>query len=200
MLLLLYMQGTESILSLFTGQCKPIEKLKKFFHHRWNAPILSAFHTAGTGMRFVVLVNQLGISRDSLSNSLNSLLELDLIARNAGYGHPLRPEYILTEAGSTTAALCHLYTRADSSESIHLRKWTAPILLVCHEHRNRFNDIRAALEVTPRALTQALKLMEDHSFILRNVDAGYPPTTSYQLTRAGKKLARVVEQIKDSLS
>jgi|TARA_Y100000310_G_scaffold344084_1_gene455027 DNA-binding HxlR family transcriptional regulator len=150
-------------------------------------------------MRFVVLVNHLGISRDSLTTSLNSLLELELIQRNPGYGHPLRPEYILTGAGKGVAKACHRYLQAEPRSDTMTRKWTAPILLVCRDGRARFNEIRALLGITPRALTQSFKQLENEKLVNRIVDPGYPPSTSYQLSRRGAKLARMVDEIQQTL-
>ena len=66
--------------------------------HRWALPILA--HLSGTGgSRFVPLAAALGMSRDALRQTLDSLMALGLVTPNPGYGHPTRPEYILTDEG-----------------------------------------------------------------------------------------------------
>ena len=176
-----------------------IERLKALFHRRWNVPVLAAFHSEGTGLRFVVLVNRLGISRDSLKASLNALLDMSLVMRNPGYGHPMRPEYILTPGTEQLAAACHGYGAATADDEIYTRKWTGPILLALAEGRSRFNEIRQNLGVTPRALTQALRQLEQHGLVERNIDDGYPPTTSYHLQDRGYEISQQVESIRDAI-
>ena len=73
----------------------PGERLAQLFHHRWAVPVLAELHRT-SGSRFVTLHRRLGIGRESLRRTLASLAEQDLVARNPGYGHPLRPEYVLT--------------------------------------------------------------------------------------------------------
>ena len=51
-----------------------IEDLIALFHHRWSAPVLAELgRTRGT--RFVVLVNRLGVGRESLRRTLAALME-----------------------------------------------------------------------------------------------------------------------------
>ena len=176
-----------------------IEQLKTLFHRRWNVPVLAAFHAEGAGLRFVALVNRLGISRDSLKASLDALFDMSLVMRNPGYGHPMRPEHILTPGTGQLAEACHGYCAATADDEIYTRKWTGPILLSLAEGRSRFNEIRQNLGVTPRALTQALRQLEQHGLVKRNIDDGYPPTTSYHLEDRGHKISRLVEEIRSCL-
>jgi len=160
--------------------------------------VLATFDDANGGLRFVVLVNRLDLSRDSLRASLASLGHLDLVMKNPGYGHPLRPEYILTPRGKAVASVCTEYMKPACDNDVLLRKWSAPILLALLHGHQRFNEIRAALEVTPRALTQVLKLLE--GLVHRSVEDGYPPVTLYSLTDNGESVARTVEQVRDLLA
>src|SRR3954467_4738348 len=76
--------------------------LIELFHHRWAPPAL-ALLAERDGARFVELQRKLGVGRESLRRALDALLELGLVRRNEGYGHPLRPEYLLTRAGLEAA-------------------------------------------------------------------------------------------------
>jgi DNA-binding HxlR family transcriptional regulator len=160
--------------------------------------VLATFDETNGGLRFVVLVNRLELSRDSLRASLASLKQLDLVMKNPGYGHPLRPEYILTDRGKAVASVCADYMQEACDINVLLRKWSAPILLALLHGHQRFNEIRAALEVTPRALTQALKLLE--GLVNRSVEDEYPPVTRYSLTDNGESVARTVEQLRNLLA
>ena len=82
-----------------------ITDLIAIFHHRWSAPVLAEL-LRQKGSRFAALVGTLGVGRESLRRTLDSLLELGLVARNPGYGHPLRPEYVLTRSGEVAARRC----------------------------------------------------------------------------------------------
>ena len=45
------------------------------------------------------MLARLGLSRSMLTASLTQLIEAGWLQRNPGHGHPLRPEYVLTDAG-----------------------------------------------------------------------------------------------------
>jgi DNA-binding HxlR family transcriptional regulator len=192
--------STESILNLLSGQLSVIDKLTTFFHHRWNLPVMAAFHASKAGLRFVVITQQLAVSRDSLSRTLTALQDMQLIKKNPGYGHPLRPEYILTGRGITVAALCRALQRTVDDHPSVLRKWTAPVILVMLNGRQHFNDIRADIKVSPRALTQTLRLLETEALLTRNIESDYPPRTLYRLTREGRTLGNRIRQVSDALA
>src|SRR5947207_13068422 len=67
----------------------------RLFHHRWAVPVLAELRRE-RGSRFVTLANRIGVTRDSLRRTLSALIDDGLVERNPGYGHPLRPEYVLT--------------------------------------------------------------------------------------------------------
>src|SRR3990167_5943514 len=71
--------------------------------HRWLVPLLADL-AAHRGARFVELIHRLGLSRDSLTRTLDAAATIGWVQRNPGHGHPLRPEYRLTEAGAAPAA------------------------------------------------------------------------------------------------
>ena len=79
--------------------------LVALFHNRWSVPILAELHRH-RGSRFVTLSRTLELSRESLRRTLGALIDGGLVGRNPGYGHPLRPEYVLTSAGERIAGAC----------------------------------------------------------------------------------------------
>lgn len=69
-------------------------------------------------------------------------------------------------------------------------KWS--ILILCILDRNdatRFSEINKALpDISPKVLTDTLKLLEADSLIARKVYAEVPPKVEYSLTATGKSL------------
>lgn len=121
-----------------------IEELIALCHHRWSAPVLAELGRT-RGARFVVLVNRLGVGRASLQRTLAALVELGLVRRNPGYGHPLRPEYLLTPEGEEAAVRCaRLLAAVDGKADVLLRKWSLPVLFALRGNA-RFSELREAL-------------------------------------------------------
>jgi DNA-binding HxlR family transcriptional regulator len=81
--------------------------LIELVHHRWNIPVIAELYRR-SGAKYVTLVNSLDVSRASLSTSLNDLIDQGLVRRNTGHGHPMRPEYLLTEDGLVIGEHCLL--------------------------------------------------------------------------------------------
>ncbi len=167
-------------------------------HRRWNIPILAELHTL-SGAKFISLANALDVGRASLSSSLKDLIELGLVIRNTGHGHPMRPEYLLSEAGKTTGALCAELMRGFRTASdvdLGLRKWTLPIVAAIGEDVCRFSDIRNPLApATPRAVTLALKAMSERNWVRRTLIDDYPPTAGYALKPKGLRILKIVRQL-----
>lgn len=159
-------------------------------------PILAELHRAA-GSRFVPLANRLGLSRESLRQTLGALIAAGLVMRNPGYGHPLRPEYVLTATGRRIAPACvelvETLQRLDF-ETGGLKKWSIPVLLALARER-RFTELREALAVSPRALTLALKELADAGLVERRVHNGFPPSTSYHVTPRARPLARAASRL-----
>jgi len=136
------------------------------------------------GVRFVELQRKLGVGRESLTRALDALLALGHIERNEGYGHPLRPEYVITEAGRAAAPLARRVVRSASRDTL-LCKWSVPVLAELPQPR-RFSELRDALpNVTPRALALALRDLEAERLVRREVRPTHPPSTLYRATRRG---------------
>jgi DNA-binding HxlR family transcriptional regulator len=156
-------------------------------------PILAELRRA-RGSRFVALANRLGIGRDSLTRTLAALVEDGLVRRNPGYGHPLRPEYVLSREGERIAAISELLlAELDGLVDVALRKWSMPVVRSLGGGALRFSELRASLPgVTGRALTLALKELQEAGLVERTVTDDYPPATVYRLTARGRPLARVL--------
>ena len=168
------------------------------FHNRWSVPILAELRRQ-RGSRFVTLARTLGLSRESLRRTLAVLIDSGLVGRNPGYGHPLRPEYVLTRAGERLAVGCGPLVdalRQERLDEIGLKKWSMPVVLALAEGPRRFSELREALAtVSPRALTLALKDLESAGLVDRSVTDDYPPATVYALTRQGRSLAPLVGRL-----
>src|SRR3546814_2698980 len=59
--------------------------------HRWLVPLLADL-ASRKGARLVELIHRLGLSRDSLTRTLQAAAAPGWVRRNPGNGHPLRPE------------------------------------------------------------------------------------------------------------
>ena len=185
-------------MSCFYTMTTSMSTLVALCHNRWSVPILAELHRQ-RGTRFVTLARTLGLSRESLRRTLAALIEGGLVGRNPGYGHPLRPEYVLTRVGAPVASAClplvEMLRRKDLEE-VALKKWSLPTILALTGGPRRFSELREALEgVSPRALALALKDLESAGLVERRVTSDYPPTTSYRLTGRARSLAPLVGRL-----
>ena len=123
--------------------------------------------------------------------------------RNPGYGHPMRPEYVLTDAGLAAGAISErlLHTaRSLDIESVALQKWSLPVVRVLGGGANRFRAIQADLApVTARALSLTLKDLGQAAVLSRRIEDGYPPTSLYALTKPGRQLAGLAMDLGEAL-
>jgi DNA-binding HxlR family transcriptional regulator len=177
--------------------------LPELFHHRWAVAVLAELDRT-SGSRFVTLANRIGLSRESLRRTLAALIEGGLAARNPGYGHPLRPEYVLTGRGSRVAPVCGdliAGLRELGVEDTALKKWSLPVVLTLGgPGRRRFSALHEALrEITARALALALKDLTAAGLVARTVTDGYPPASVYNLTPAGARLLPVLRRLEAAL-
>jgi DNA-binding HxlR family transcriptional regulator len=172
--------------------------LLALFHHRWSLPALVEIHR-GQGSKFITLVHRLGIGRDSARQALDALIAAGMVMRNPGHGHPMRPEYILTPAGeriASPAARLLEELAARGLLGLGLRKWPMAVVFALAEGAGRFSELKAVLPgVTSRALTLALKDLQAAGIVARELVPGYPPTTAYALTAAGRPLAGLVASL-----
>lgn len=69
------------------------------------------------------------------------------------------------------------------------KKWVICILTLLKEEPLRYSQIKKSIEkVSPKTLSDTLKLLEREKLIERNVYAETPPRVEYSLTDTGKEL------------
>ena len=163
-------------------------------HHRWSLPVLAEIGRT-SGSRFATLLGRLGVTGESLRRTLGYLQGEGLVERNPGYGHPLRPEYVLTRNGKIVLPHARLILRALAGhEEVCLKKWSLPVLAELGEPR-RFSELRAALPASPRALTLALKELQADRLVRRSVTAEYPPQVRYEATRRARRIVHAARAL-----
>lgn len=171
-------------------------------HRRWSLPVIAQLHRT-SGAKFVALVKRLGASRDSLAQTLRALAERGWVTKNSGYGHPMRPEYLLTSVGQGIGPVCDQLMRQIESRNaadLALKKWSLPVLWRLTHGDQRFGDLKDALAgITPRALTQTLKDLQGAGFVDRDVADDYPPQVRYRLTSPGRDLGEQLIELADRL-
>lgn len=178
-----------------------IQRLALIFHRRWSAPILSEMLRGDThpgGIKFITLAQRLGLSHDSLHATLKYLIAQDYVMRNPGYGHAMRPEYLLAESGYEVAPACRRLLQEAHAlgwTEIILKKWSMPALYAVGKDLARFSELKAALPaITSRALTLSLKQLVAAGLLRRAVIESFPPTTMYTATAAAKPLLTVLNE------
>ncbi len=160
----------------------------------WAIPILASLHNGISG-RQAPLLTATGASRTAFSQSMDHLIQSGLIARNPGFGHPLRPEFILTKQGAEAAEIADKIQSVTPLEEHALirRAWTLPVLATLRNSR-RFGEIKQELSlITDRALSQSLALMEQKKWLAREVDLkARPPTPIYLAANTGMKISQAI--------
>ena len=160
--------------------------------HRWLVPLLADL-AAHKGARFVELIHRLGLSRDSCARTLDAAARIGWVQRNPGHGHPLRPEYILTEKGRAAAARAAAIAVAQREIGLPrgaATRWGLPLVAGIGAGHDRFNALsRLLAPATPRALSQGLTALGKHGLVSREVLDLRPPASRYELTRTGRVLA-----------
>ena len=160
--------------------------------HRWLVPLLADL-AAHKGARFVELIHRLGLPRDSLTRTLDAAATIGWVQRNPGHGHPLRPEYVLTEVGAAAAARSATIAAAQSAIGLPpdaTTRWTLPLVAGIGAGHDRFNALsRLLAPATPRALSQGLSALGERGLVRREVVDMRPPTSRYGLTERGQVLA-----------
>ncbi len=73
-------------------------------------------------------------------------------------------------------------------------KWTLLIIRDLASGVKRFNQLERSLQgISPKTLSERLRLLEDQGVIVRQTFAEVPPRVEYSLTAKGRDLVEVVE-------
>lgn len=159
----------------------------------WALPILAKLHDGVAG-RQAPLLDATGAGRTAFAQSLDHLITLGLVERNPGHGHPLRPEFRLTAAGTRAAALasriCH--SLPPDEQALCRKSWTIPVVTSLYSPKH-FVDVKRSLSpITDRALSQSLKLLEKHHWVKRSVSLdSRPPRAVYSAVNAGARISQI---------
>jgi len=128
-----------------------------------------------------------------LTASLSQLQQAGWVRRNPGHGHPLRPEYLLTETGAPIAAFAErvmAQRQRLALEPDQLPRWSLPLVAGLTGNTARFSALRETLRpVTARALSLTLKQMMATELVDRTLEDRFPPIALYGLTPRGSRLA-----------
>ena len=77
-------------------------------------------------------------------------------------------------------------------------KWTLKILWQLSQYPFHFNELqRALITISPKALSQELRRLEQAAIIEREVIPDLPPRTIYSLSATGRTLQPVLKQLCD---
>ncbi|MEM9617835.1 MAG: winged helix-turn-helix transcriptional regulator [Pseudomonadota bacterium] len=172
-----------------------ISLLVKLTSKAWVLKILALLHSGVPG-RQAPLIAATSASRTAFASSLNHLVELGLLEKNPGHGHPLRPEFRLTRKGATAAAMADSIIKMapdDDALTIIRRNWTVPVLAVTGAPK-RFSIIKSGLSpITDRALSQSLCILEERAWLKREIDVSQrSPFPTYHAVNAGKRINQAI--------
>lgn len=175
-----------------------IRSLVKLTSRAWSLNILALLHQGVPG-RQAPLLAATSASRTSFASSLEHLVQLELLERNPGHGHPLRPEYRLTQTGIDVAETANrLVTAVPDDEEFALlrRSWTVPVLALTDTPR-RFSVIKADLAtITDRALSTSLFQLEAREWLQRDIDTSKRvPHPTYRAANRGIEINRAIDLI-----
>ena len=72
-------------------------------------------------------------------------------------------------------------------------KWTVLVIRDLLSGVRRFSELRASLPgISPKTLTDRLRMLEEHGLVQRSIYAEVPPRVEYQLTERGQSLRPVL--------
>lgn len=170
----------------------------QFFHYRWSVPIVANLHTRRR-CRFAELRNILGASRDTLADTIASLVTNGLVVRVATGKTAASVDYALSPAGDLVGEACVAAVaavRAQGLVEVALKKWPMLVIIAIGRGAPRYGEMHALLPgVTSRALAMALKDLEATNLVERRIGRGYPPTVTYHLTPLGQEIFPVMDAL-----
>ena len=76
-------------------------------------------------------------------------------------------------------------------------KWTAVLVHDLSEGPRRFSDLERALPgISPRTLSERLRILEQEGILVRRSYAESPPRVEYELTEKGEALLPIIEAMR----
>jgi len=73
-------------------------------------------------------------------------------------------------------------------------KWTTLLIRELLAGKRRYSELQRGLPgISPKILTARLRFLEQKKLIHRSVFPTIPPTTEYELTKAGRGLEKVIQ-------
>lgn len=81
-------------------------------------------------------------------------------------------------------------------------QWTMYILWILDTNGTmRFGELRRKVDgISPKVLTQRLRMLEEIGIVHRSYEATIPPQVSYELTKRGKELSKPLYELCDLAS
>ena len=163
----------------------------------WAIPILAKLYSGVSG-RQASLLAATGASRTAFRQSLEHLINLGLLERNPGHGHPLRPEFRLTPKGQAVAKIANTILEALNEQEQHLlrRSWTLPVLTTLRSPKQFIGIKHELVSITDRALSQSLRQMEERGWVFRHIDdQARPPRPIYNAINQGAVINAITTPI-----
>jgi DNA-binding HxlR family transcriptional regulator len=94
------------------------------------------------------------------------------------------------------ANTCSTHAPMQRAMSLIGDMWTLMIVYNLLSGPRRFGELREAMgNVSPKTVSQRLKMLEEDGFVDRHAFAEIPPRVVYQLTEKGQALADIIEAI-----
>lgn len=161
------------------------------FRYKWIIPTLAEMHPGG-GAKFITIINRFGMSRSMLTSTLAHLMDFGFVEKNSRYGHPMRPEYVLTAAGAKVSPFCYEFMsllRKKNMPHLLQNRWACPIIFHTGNKECRFNEYKRILRpITSKALSESLDFLLKKGSIKKDIIIATPPAPIYTLPKNMIKL------------
>ncbi len=173
------------------------QQLVKLCSKSWSLKALALLNQGVSG-RVSPLASAAGAGRTAMSASVQHLVELGLLERNSGHGHPLRSEFVLTDEGMLLGEwACRLDELLITPEDSKLARatWTLPIMQVLGNYE-RFNEVAGVLSpITDRSLSLTLTQLTTGKWISRGVEPELqPPLVYYRPSGIGEQISEYLNR------
>ena len=168
----------------------PIEVLRALGANRWALPVIALLSREG-GARSAVIARAYGLSAHSLTRCLEHLRGCGWVIPNPGHGHPLRPEYVLSEAGRPVGALCERIGDAQGRVAMTFRdfsRWSLPLVAGLAPRMEPLWRVAgtAGPGHAARAVAETLQGMIGQDLVTRRLEDRFPPLALYGLSGRGR--------------